>query len=160
LKAERKMVVTIDFVLKNEKGEIIDSSEKSGKLTYLHGFKNIVEGLEEALEGKIVGDSFSVFVPVEKGYGPRDENMVFTVPKENFRDENEKESKVEPGMEFETNMNGVRYILTVVDVKDDKVTVDANYPLLGKPLYFEGKIINIRDSYSDELAQGYPINEE
>ena len=153
----RKMVVTIEYVLKDEKGEIIDSSEKSGKLTYLHGFKNIVQGLEEVLEGKKVGDSFSVSVPPEKGYGPRDENMVFTLPLDNFK--NDENSKVEPGMEFETTFDDATLILTVIEVNADKVKVDANYPLAGKPLYFDGKVINIRDSYSDELAMGYPIKE-
>ena len=153
----RKMVVTIEYVLKNEKGEILDSSEKSGKLTYLHGFRNIVEGLEEALEGKKVGDSFSVSMPPEKGYGARDENMVFDLPLENFKDD--ENSKIEPGMEFEVTIKDVIYILTVIEVNGDKVKVDANYPLAGKPLYFEGKVVNIRISYSDELAQGYPIKE-
>ncbi|MCL2480397.1 MAG: peptidylprolyl isomerase [Spirochaetaceae bacterium] len=157
MQVTRKMVVTIEYVLKNEKGEIIDSSEKNGKLTYLHGFRNIVEGLEEALEGKKVGDFFSVSVPPEKGYGLRDENMVFTLPRENFKDD--ENSKVEPGMEFEVTIKDVIYILTVVEVSGDKVKVDANYPLAGKPLYFEGKVTNIRISYSDELAQGYPIKE-
>ena len=154
---KRKMVVTIEYVLKDEKGEILDSSEKSGKLTYLHGFKNIVQGLEEVLEGKKAGDSFSVSVPPEKGYGPRDENMVFTLPLENFK--NDENSKIEPGMEFEATFNDAKYILTVIEVTGDKVKVDANYPLAGKPLYFDGKVLNIRDSYSDELAMGYPIKE-
>jgi FKBP-type peptidyl-prolyl cis-trans isomerase SlyD len=152
------MVVTVEFILKNEKGEIIDSSEKSGKLTYLHGFKNIIVGLEEALEGKKLGDSFTVSVPAEKGYGQRDENMVFTVPKENFK--NEENSEIEAGMEFETVINDAPYILTVVEINGDKVKIDANHPLAGKTLYFEVKVANIRDSYSDELVQGYPLKEE
>ena len=155
---KRKMVVTIEFVLKDEKGEIIDSSEKSGKLTYLHGFKNIIDGLEEALEGKKAGDSFTVSVPVEKGYGQRDENMIFTVPKNNFK--NEENPVLEKGMEFETNINDIPIMLTVLEVKGDKVKVDANHPLAGKPLYFEVKVADIRDSYNDELVQGFPIKKE
>jgi len=152
------MVVSIEFVLKNEKGEILDSSEKSGNLSYLHGYRNIVEGLEEVLEGKKIGESFSVSVPVEKAYGPRDENMIFTVPKANFIDEENPDVKV--GMEFETTIDDAPYILTVVAVDVDNIKIDANHPLAGKALYFEGKIANIRKSYSDELVQGYPIKEE
>ena len=158
MQIKRKMVVTLEYVLKNEKGDIVDSSEKSGKLTYLHGFKNIVEGLEEALEGKKVGDSFSLSVPPEKGYGPRDENMVFVLPAENFK--NEENSDIEAGMEFVVNFDEASYILTVVEKIGDKIKVDANHPLAGKPLYFEIKVTNIRDSYNDELVQGYPVQEE
>ena len=78
---ERKKVVTIEYTLKNETGDILDQNMS---LTYLHGFKNLVPGLEEALEGKKVGDTLSVAVPPEKGYGNRDENMIFSLPKENF----------------------------------------------------------------------------
>jgi FKBP-type peptidyl-prolyl cis-trans isomerase SlyD len=151
------MVVTIDYTLKNNKGEIIDSSEKSGTLTYLHGFKNIIEGLEEALEGKNAGDSFSVSVSPDKGYGLRDSNMVFTVPADNFK--NVEGDALKPGMEFETVINDAPCILTVLEAKGNKVKVDANHPLAGKPLFFDVKVIDIRDSYSDELAQGYPIKE-
>jgi FKBP-type peptidyl-prolyl cis-trans isomerase SlyD len=151
------MIVTIDYTLKDSNGEVIDSSEKSGSLTYLHGFKNIIEGLEEALEGKKAGDSFSVAIPPAKGYGLRDNNMVFTVPADNFK--NQEDGRIEPGMEFETVINDKPYILTVLEVKNNKVKVDANHPLAGKPLYFDVKVLNIRDSYSDELAQGYPIDE-
>ena len=152
------MVVTIEFVVKNEKGEVLDSSEKSGKLSYLHGFRNIVEGLEEVLEGKQIGETFSVSVPVEKAYGPRDENMIFTVPKEKFITEENPEVKV--GMEFDITVEDAPYIMTVVEIDGDTVKIDANHPLAGKPLYFDGKVTDIRKSYSDELVQGYPIKEE
>ena len=155
---KRKMVVTIEYVLKNDKDQVIDSSEKNGPLTYLHEFKNIIQGLEEALEGKKQGDSFTASVPPEKAYGKRDENMVFTVPAENFRDTDSPE--VKPGMEFETVINDTPYILTVLEVNGDKVVVDANHPLSGKPLFFDVKVIEIRDSYSDELAQGFPLKKE
>lgn len=152
---KRKMVVTIEYTLKNEKGHVIDSSENNGPLKYLHGFKNIIEGLEEALEGKSKGDSFTVSVPPEKAYGKRDENMVFQVPSENFK--NREGDEIRPGMEFETVINDTPYILTVMEVDGEHVKVDANHPLAGKPLFFDVKVIDIRDSFSDELAQGFPL---
>ena len=84
-------------------------------LTYLHGFKNIPIGLEEALEGKKIGDTFSVAVPPEKGYGIRDEKMVFTLPKENFLSKmgdddelNEVQQDIKVGMEFDAHISGVQ----------------------------------------------------
>ena len=136
-------------------------------MTYLHGFKNIVQGLEEALEGKKVGDTLSVAVPPEKGYGIRDENMVFTLPKENFLSKmgddeelNEVQKDVKVGMEFETAIDDVPYILTVIKVDDKGVTVDANHPLAGKALFFDVKVTDIKEALSDELVQGFPMAPE
>lgn len=151
---KRSKVVTIEYTLKNENGEII---ERNPELTYLHGFKNIISGLEEALEGRKVGDSFSVSVPPEKGYGFRDPNMVFTLPKENFKI---KDEEIKKGIEFETVIDNVTYILTVIDVNKKGVTVDANHPLAGKPLFFEIKITDIREPFSDEVVQGFPLTKE
>ena len=158
MKVKRNAVVTIDYKLKNEEGDLIDSSESNGQLTYLHGFNNIIPGLEEALEGKQAGDVFNASVPPEKGYGVRDENMVFVLPAENFKVGNEEE--LVPGMEFDTVVDNTSYILTVVEVNGDKIKVDANHPLSGKNLNFEVKIVNIRESYSDELVQGFPMDSE
>lgn len=151
----RKMVVTIEYILKNEKGVELDSSDKTGKLTYLHGFKNIIPGLEEALEGHKEGDSFTVSVPPDKGYGLRDSKMTFTVPAENFK--NKADDDIVSGMEFETIIEDKPYILTVLEVNGKNVKVDANHPFAGKPLYFDVKVVDIRNSYNDELAQGFPL---
>ena len=161
---ERKKVVTIEYTLKDEHGKVL---EDKNTLTYLHGFKNIVQGLEEALEGKKIGDTLSVAVPPEKGYGIRDENMVFTLPKENFLSKmgddeelNEVQKDVKVGMEFETAIDDVPYILTVIKVDDKGVTVDANHPLAGKALFFDVKVTDIKEALSDELGQGFPMAPE
>ena len=161
---ERKKVVTIEYTLKDEHGKVL---EDKNTLTYLHGIKKIVQGLEEALEGKKVGDTLSVAVPPEKGYGIRDENMVFTLPKENFLSKmgddeelNEVQKDVKVGMEFETAIDDVPYILTVIKVDDKGVTVDANHPLAGKALFFDVKVTDIKEALSDELVQGFPMAPE
>ena len=161
---ERKKVVTIEYTLKDEKGAVL---EDKNTLTYLHGFKNIPIGLEEALDGKKVGDTFSVAVPPEKGYGIRDEKMVFTLPKENFLSKmgdddelNEVQQDIKVGMEFETAIDDVPYILTVIKVDDKGVTVDENHPLAGKALFFDVKVTDIKEALSDELVQGFPMAPE
>ena len=148
---ERKKIVTIQYTLKDEHENIL---EKDKSLTYLHGFKNIPIGLEEALEGKTIDDTLTVAVPPEKAYGNRDDHMVFTLPKENFQNE---ENEITAGMEFETVVDDVPYILTVTEVSEQTVTVDANHPLAGKALFFDVKVTDMREAYSDELVQGFPI---
>lgn len=156
LDIRRGRVATIEYSLKDEQGNIIDSSELNGPLSYLHGYKNIVPGLEEALEGKKADDTLSVSVPPEKGYGIRDEEMIFNLPADNF---NNDDGPLEAGMEFDTAVDGKPYVLTVLEILGDEVKVDANHPLAGKALYFEVKVLKVRDSYTEEKVLGHPAEE-
>ena len=62
-------VVAFHYTLTNSKGEMVDTSREGEPLPYLHGASNIVPGLEQALEGKTVGDKLQVEVPPQLGYG-------------------------------------------------------------------------------------------
>src|SRR3954468_3814861 len=79
MEIRRNRVVALDYTLKDDAGSIIDKSGKES-LYYLHGYANIVPGLEEALEGRNSGESLTVSIPPEKGYGVRDPNLVSKVP--------------------------------------------------------------------------------
>ena len=88
-------VATIDYTLTDESGDVIDQSKDEGPLAYLHGFGNIVPGLEAALEGKTSGDALSVKVAPEDAYGERDEELVQAIERERFP-----EGDVQVGMRF------------------------------------------------------------
>ncbi len=62
-------VVSIHYTLKNEAGEVIDSSEGNQPLVYLHGSNNLIPGLESELQGKTPGTSFSTVIPPQQAYG-------------------------------------------------------------------------------------------
>ena len=144
-------VVSISYTLKDDAGTVLDSSDGREDLDYLHGHSNIVEGLEEALEGKSIGDSVSVSVPPEKGYGTRDDEAIFQVPKENMPDE-----ELELGMQFAAqDKDGNNRILTLVEIGDEKVTLDANHPLAGETLHFDVTVNNIRDAQQVEIDHGH-----
>jgi FKBP-type peptidyl-prolyl cis-trans isomerase SlyD len=143
-------VVTIDYTLTDTSGEVLDSSEDDGPLSYLHGFGNIVPGLESALEGKATGDSLKVVVEPSDGYGVRDEKLVHAVPRDRFP-----KGEIEVGMSFHAEGNGEPRILTVVAVDDKKVTVDANHPLAGQKLAFDVTVRSIRDATEEELEHGH-----
>ena len=81
---EKNKVVTIEYTLTDEAGELIESSEGQEPLTYVHGVGNIIPGLESSLEGKSPGESVKVSVPPEEAYGQWDEEKVLDVPKEQF----------------------------------------------------------------------------
>ena len=73
---------------------------------------------------------------------------------------NEVQQDIKVGMEFETAIDDVPYILTVIKVDDKGVTVDANHPLAGKALFFDVKVTDIKEALSDELVQGFPMAPE
>ncbi len=74
-------VVTIHYTLKDDAGEVIDSSREGDPIAYLHGHGNLVPGLERELEGKNTGDKVNVSVAPDQGYGEYDKNLVQQVPR-------------------------------------------------------------------------------
>ena len=83
MQIEVQKVVTLNYTLTDNEGTVIDES-KDNSFAYLHGASNIIPGLENALTGKQAGDSVSVSVSPEEGYGERDTSKTQTVPKEMF----------------------------------------------------------------------------
>lgn len=150
------MVVTMHYKLALDGGQVIDQSEGEEPLAYLHGAQNIVPGLEEALTGKSVGDSFDVSVPAEKGYGPRAEEAVQTVPRSAFPDG----SALEAGVSFQATDQNDRPIMgTIEAVTDDTVTVDFNHPLAGRNLNFSIEVVGVRAATEEETSHGHPHGE-
>lgn len=151
----KNAVVAIDYTLTDAEGQVLDSSEGRGPLSYLHGAGNIIPGLERALEGKAEGEKVQVEVPPEEGYGQRDDNLIQKVPKKLFAET----AEPEPGMQFQAQSPQGTQLLTVVEVEDEQVTVDANHPLAGKKLNFDVAVVNVREATDDELEHGH-VHEE
>jgi len=144
-------VVTIEYTLTDQQGQVLDSSDGGEPLHYLQGHQNIIPGLEMALEGKQVGEQFTVTISPEDGYGLRDDALCHAVPREMFEDS----QQIEVGMQFQTPTDqGVR-IVTVVALSDEEVTVDANHPLAGAILTFAVKVVDIREASAEECAHGH-----
>ena len=66
---EKDNVVTFHYTLKNSKGELLESSVGDDPLEYLHGHRNIIPGLENALTGKAIREKFTATIEPENGYG-------------------------------------------------------------------------------------------
>ncbi|HKL51396.1 MAG TPA: peptidylprolyl isomerase [Wenzhouxiangellaceae bacterium] len=143
-------VVTIDYTLTGNDGEVIDTSEGREPLAYLHGHGNIIPGLEKALEGKGEGEEVKVQVEPEEGYGPHRDELVQEVSMEAFAGIDE----VEPGMKFNAESAQGPLVVKVTDVEGDKVTIDANHDLAGQQLNFDVTVREIREASPQELEQG------
>ncbi len=152
MQIENGKVVTIDYTLKDDQGNVIDSSEGGEALSYLHGAGNIIPGLEKALEGRTTGDELDVSLTAEEGYGPRDSALIQKVARDRFQSNDE----IQVGMQFHTqSKNGSPIVVTVVEVGDEEITVDGNHPLAGENLNFQVKVVGVRDATSEELNHGH-----
>ncbi|MFP3873408.1 MAG: peptidylprolyl isomerase [Thiohalophilus sp.] len=144
-------VVTIDYTLKDDSGNVLDSSQGGPGLAYLHGAGNIIPGLENALAGKSEGDSLNVSVQPDDAYGQRDDSMIQTVPKDMFEG-----TEVQVGAQYQAmTPEGQPLTITVMDIKDDGVVIDGNHPLAGQALHFDVTITEVREPTQEELDHGH-----
>ena len=148
-------VVSMDYSLKDDEGTLIDQSQPGQPLTYLHGHRNIIPGLEAALEGKKAGDTAEVRVDPENGYGAPNPALEQVVPKDRFQGI----EQLEAGMQFQASTDQGPISVRVVKVEGDDVTVDGNHPLAGKHLNFAVTIQDVREAKPEELAHGHPHQE-
>lgn len=144
-------VVSIHYTLTVD-GEVVDTSSGAEPLEYLHGAGNIVPGLEAAMNGKQVGDKFSVAVEPGDGYGDI-EGDPRAVPRTAFP------ADVEPevGMQlFLRGPDGEPFPVWIAEVGDDEVLLDPNHPLAGETLHFDVEVVGIRAATKDEVEHGHP----
>jgi FKBP-type peptidyl-prolyl cis-trans isomerase SlyD len=147
----RDSVVTIHYTLKDDAGEVIDSSASGEPLAYLHGHGNIVPGLERELTGRNAGDKLSVRVAPAEGYGEYDKGLVQSVPRRALGGIKD----VRPGMHLHAQTEEGPRTVTVTDVTGDSVTLDGNHPLAGKHLNFDIQIEEVRQATEEELSHGH-----
>lgn len=146
------LVVSMHYKLTDDDGNVLDSSEGSEPLSYLHSAGNIIPGLEKALVGKVEGDSLQVRVEPAEGYGEVMPDLIQTIERADFQDV----ESVEVGMAFEAKApDGSVQRIVVKKVDGDEVTIDANHPLVGVVLHFDIEIVGVREATEEELAHGH-----
>lgn len=145
-------VVSMHYTLTNASGEVLDSSDGGEPLTYLHGAGNIIPGLENALVGKVAGDSLKVEVPPAEGYGEIHQELMQVVPREAFQGV----EQLEPGMAFQAQgQDGSTRQIVVREINGDEITVDGNHPLAGVDLHFDVQVVEVRQASEEEVAHGH-----
>lgn len=151
MKIANNTVVTVDYRLKNEHDEEIDSSENGQAIVYLHGGDELIDALEAALEGRIPGDEVSVTLQPEDAYGEEDPELI-----RNFHIDDFNGVQMVPGMELQgKDPDGNFQLLRVQEVDGDQVTVNMNHPLAGMVLCFDLKVADVRAATEEELAHGH-----
>ena len=151
MKVTKHRVVTIDYTLKDSEGEVLDTSEGEEPLQYIHGTDTLVPGLERRLEGTSPGDEIAVTVEPADGYGLRDDELVVSMPRERFSEIDD----LSVGMQLEARNDEGPQLITVTEIGDEAVTVDANHPLAGAVLHFDVSVREVRQATSEEIEHGH-----
>lgn len=151
MKVTQGCVVTIHYTLTNDAGDVLDTSSGQEPLTYLHGFGGMIPGLEYALEDKSAGDSLTVDLAPNEGYGPVDPELIHHVPIDALA----QIENLEVGMHLRSMSEQGREVVLVVDaITDTHATLNANHPMAGECLHFDIAIENVRQATEAEIAKG------
>lgn len=143
-------VVTLSYELFDERGEAVDRTSETEPLTYIHGYAQIVPGLERALEGLRAGERREIVIEPEDAFGEHEDSGVFEVDKSDFPDAGE----VEPGDEFVAQgPDGEPMALRVIEILPDGFRVDTNHPLAGQTVRFKVHVSEVRAANDDEIAE-------
>lgn len=137
-KSGDKVKVHYHGTLRN--GETFDSSNGREPLEFTVGSGQVIKGFDEGVKGMQVGEKKKVEINAEDAYGEKDERNVIEFPKDQFP----ADMKPEVGMQLMlSNGQGQNFNVTVVEVKDDTVILDANHPLAGQDLIFDIELVEI-----------------
>lgn len=150
----KNTVATFHYRLLNGDKEL-ESSHGDDPMAYLHGYNNIIAGLEETMEGRSAGEEFTVTIPPEKAYGLRKEESVQRVPIKHLNNAKKLKGKIKPGMIVHINTEKGAKQATVVKAGRSVVDVDTNHPLAGAHLTFEINIDSVREGSAEEIAHGH-----
>jgi FKBP-type peptidyl-prolyl cis-trans isomerase SlyD len=140
--------VTLSYELFDEHGEAVDRATKSDPLTYVHGYAQIVPGLERGVEGMKPGEKRTFRVEPEDAFGDHDDDGVFEVEKGEFPNAGE----VKAGDEFVAeDADGDHIAMRVVEVLPEGFLVDTNHPLAGQTVRFEVEVEAVRAATEEEI---------
>ncbi|WP_363315444.1 peptidylprolyl isomerase [uncultured Desulfovibrio sp.] len=120
-------------------GTVFDSSRGREPLEFVMGRGMLIPGFEKAVQGRDVGDSVTVTIAPGDAYGEKDDDLVFTIERSQLPDH----IPAEVGTPLQLSSEQGRMDVTVTEVTDTHITLDANHPLAGKELTFAIEIVSV-----------------
>lgn len=139
-KAGQGDTVTVEYTGKLEDGTVFDTSRDKEPISFTIGDEEVIPGFEEAVVGMEAGESKSATLPPDEAYGPRSDEMVFTVPSSELPEDLDPE--VGDRLEVQSRQ-GQTFPAVVAEIEGEQVTIDANHPLAGEELTFEIELKSI-----------------
>ncbi|MFC2103642.1 peptidylprolyl isomerase [Bacteroidota bacterium] len=149
---EPNKVVTMNYNLKDTDGNIIDSSDSRGSLSFLSGTNQILPKLEEAVSKMLIGSKKNIKLTAADAYGEFNNDAYQVVERSTFPED----AVVEEGIGYiSTAEDGQQTPFKISKIEDDKITLDFNHPLAGVDLEFEVELLDIRDASVEEKSHGH-----
>lgn len=157
MQVAKNTVVTLDYSVTDPDGELVDPGKDP--LVYLHGgYDDIFPMIEEAVQGKKIGESVVVKMQPDDAFGEYDAELVQIEPRSAFPKE------LQVGMQFEGAAEGGDdddiLIFRVTEIADDKVVLDGNHPLAGMALVFTCTVTAVRPASAEEIDHGHIHNDD
>jgi FKBP-type peptidyl-prolyl cis-trans isomerase SlyD len=147
---KKRRVISFNYTLKDDKGEILDSSS-DGPMAFLEGAQQIIPALEEQIKTIMIGQKKNVKLAAKEAYGEPEPKMVMDVPKAELA--HIKDAKV--GGYLQLQLQDQMKVVRITKMTDETVTLDGNHPLAGQNLEFDVEITDSRDATNEELAHGH-----
>jgi FKBP-type peptidyl-prolyl cis-trans isomerase SlyD len=142
MKIAKGMAVRLHVTLTTTDGQVIESSDKSGPVDYVHGHGQMLAGLEKAVEGLEAGAAREGVIGAKDAFGTEESMPTKQMPRAEFP----KDAKLEVGMQFEAKgPQGQPIVFKVVTAGDKEVTVRFLHPLAGKDINYKVKVIGVKD---------------
>ena len=133
-------LVKVHYTGKLTSGEQFDSSAGREPLEFTVGAGQMIKGFDLALPGMAVGDKKTVTIVAADAYGEKSEEAIIEFPKENVP----ADMKLEPGMQLTlSNQHGQPFPVTVTEIREEVIILDANHFLAGKDLVFDIELMEI-----------------
>jgi FKBP-type peptidyl-prolyl cis-trans isomerase SlyD len=147
---ENDRVAAIEYTVMGEDGSRLGGTQGT-PISYLHGYGNLVPGLERALVGRGAGDEVAVTLEPDDAFGVRDPALVFELPKAQLP---EGANPVRGGV-LRVTVKGAQRAGRITKVKLNHVEVDANHPWADRKVTFAVSIKQVRKASKEELAHGH-----
>lgn len=162
---QENVVVGLTYELKVSKFEddiesvpfSVEIRDEEDPFYFLFSQSGLPEKFEEFLQGKNEGEDFTFTLKVEEAYGEPDDELIITLPKDQFSKERGFTEEMIKEGEFLPLMDENGYSMQAKVLKDlgENLLLDFNHPLVGFDLHFDGKIIEVREASKDELSHGH-----
>jgi peptidylprolyl isomerase len=133
--AQNGDTVRVHYTGRLDSGDVFDSSEGGEPLEFQVGAGQVISGFDEGVRGMSVGDKKTIEIEADDAYGPRAEQLVNSIPREGI---NLGDTQPEAGMNLIMHVADDQEIpVTITEVTDTHITLDANHPLAGEKLIFD-----------------------
>ena len=142
-------IVTMDYTLRLDSGDVVDSSEGRDPLVFHFGRGQVIPGLERELAGLQSGDQKEIQVGPEDGYGTREAGAIHEIPLDRFP------QNITPEVGMRMTVKGPQgevMLFTIIAVSESNATLDFNHPLAGERLNFSVTVRDVRSAEGGRIV--------